>query len=155
MQYTKRVVLCAVSVSKAMRQVFVFSEQTPLGRDVAGLLQPETELDTLGWETDLDRAIRRIHENHPPAVIVVGQDVATDCGPSVARIQHECPGLQIAEVNLESRVVRLHIGDDCIVEELRELLKAVDLRGTPTRDRSPAHGSCARQKGSEGRDNSA
>lgn len=106
----------------------MFSEQAPFGRDLAGLLHPEAELDALGWETDLDRAIQRINEIHPPAVIVVGEEAETDCGPAVTRIQTECPGIQIAEVNLETRVVRIHGGEDQIVQELSDLLAAVERR---------------------------
>jgi hypothetical protein len=111
-----------------MRQVFVFSERMPCGHDLASLLHPEGELDALGWETDLDHAIRRIKELQPPAVIVVGRDAAIDCRPAVTRIQTECPGIQIAEVNLETRVVRIYGGEDLMLQELRELLLAVDWR---------------------------
>ena len=107
----------------------MFSDQVPCGRDLAGVLHPEAELNALGWETDLDRAIQRIRELHPPAVIVAGQDATTDCGPAVSRIQTECPGIQIAEINLETRVVRIYGGEDLIVQELRDLLSAVDSRG--------------------------
>jgi hypothetical protein len=80
-----------------MKQIFVFSEQAPCGRELADLLGAGTRLDALGWETDLDHAIRRIHEIHPPAVIVAGQDATTDCGPAVTRMQIECPGIQITQ----------------------------------------------------------
>lgn len=111
-----------------MRQVFVFSERAPCGPDLAGLLHPEGQLDALGWETDLDRAIRRIKEIQPPTVIVVGQDARTDCGPAVTRIQAECPGIQIAEINLEARAERACGGGDLILQELRDLLSAVEWR---------------------------
>ena len=120
------------------RQVFAFSEQSPFGRDLAGLLHPEAGLDALGWETNLDQAIRRIQKIQPPAVIAAAQDAATDCGLAVARIQTECPGIQIAEVNLDARLVRIHGGEDQIVQELRDLLSAVERRSAARRDKSPA-----------------
>lgn len=123
---------------RTMSQVFVFSEQTPFGGDAAGLLQPGAELDALGWETDLDQAIRRIHDNHLPAVIVVAQEAATDCGPSVAQIQRECPGIQIIAVNLETRVVCIHNGGDHLVQDLAELLSAVHRRCAACRERGGA-----------------
>jgi hypothetical protein len=111
-----------------MRQVFVFSERMPCGHDLASLLLPEGELDALGWETDLGHAIRRIKELQPPAVIVVGRDAEIDCGPAMTRIQTECPGTQVAEVNLETRVVRIFGAEDLMLQELRDLLLAVDWR---------------------------
>jgi len=114
-----------------MRLIFVFSEQMPFGHDLASVLHPEAMLDTVGWETDLDVAIRRLQSIRPPAVIVAGRDHDTDCGPAVARIQAECPGIQVVEVNLETRVVRIHGGEDELVQELSYLLWAVDaLRAT-------------------------
>ena len=117
----------------------MFSEQAPFGQDLAGLLHPGAELDALGWETDLEQAVRRIKEIQPHAVIVVGQDVATDCGPAVSRIQTECPDIQIAEINLETRVVCIYGKDDQIVQDLRDLLSAVGRRSAAERDGSLAH----------------
>jgi hypothetical protein len=111
-----------------MRQIFVFSEQLPFGHDLAGLLHPEAALDTLGWESDLDEAIRRLKAIRPPAVIVAGRDRETDCRPAVARIQAECPAIQVVEVNLETRVVRIHGGEEELVQELSYLLWAVETR---------------------------
>jgi hypothetical protein len=122
-----------------MRQVFVFSEQVPFGRDLAGLLDPEAELEVLGWETDLEKAIRRIIKIRPSAVIVAGQGAASDCGPAVTRLQTECPGIQIAEINLETGVVRIYGGEDQIVQELRDLLSAVERRRAAGRDEGLAH----------------
>jgi hypothetical protein len=117
-------------------QVFVFSEETPFGQDLAGLLHPQGELGALGWETDLNEAIRRIRKIHPPAVIVAGRTTDTDCGPAVTRLQAECPGLQIAEVNLENRTVRMCGGETQIVQELKELLETVERLGSQSRDKS-------------------
>jgi hypothetical protein len=121
-----------------MRQVFVFSERGPCGPDLASLLHPEGELDALGWETNLDRAIRRLKEIQPPTVIVVGQDAAIDCRPAVIRIETECPGIQIAEVNLETRVVRISGGVDLILQELKDLLSAVERLSAVLGSRLPA-----------------
>ncbi len=117
-----------------MSQVFVFAE-TPFGRDVAGLLYPETDLEALGWETDLDQAIGRIQKIHPPAVIVAGDH--TDGGPAVARIQAECPGIQIADVNLDTQTVRLYGGEGRILQELKDLLATVERLASP-RDKGQA-----------------
>jgi hypothetical protein len=109
------------------RRIFVFSEQAPTGRDLAGLLGSEGRLDAVGWETDLEQAIRRIQKIHPPAVIIADQNEAADCGPSVARILAECPGIQIAAVNLETGAMRIY-GKQQIVEELKALVSAVARR---------------------------
>lgn len=130
----------------AMSQVFVFAEQVPFGRDLTDLLHPEAELDALGWETDLDEAIWRIQEIHPPAVIVAGQDADTDCGTAVSRIQAECPGVQIAEINLETRVVRIYGGEDQIVHELKDLLSVVKRLGSAGRNEKLAHCQSVRRK---------
>lgn len=118
------------------RQVIVFSEKAPFGGNLAGLLHAETDLAALGWETDLDQAIQRIQTIRPPAVVVASQDADMDSSLAVTRIQNECPGLQIAEVNLESRTVRVYAAEDQIVQELKELLAAVERLGDQPRDKS-------------------
>jgi len=90
------------------------------------MLQPEAGLDALGWETDPEQAVRRIKEIQPSAVIIARQDGATDFGPDVARIQAECPGLQITEVDLETGVVRIYCGEEQVLQELKDLLSAVE-----------------------------
>lgn len=102
------------------------------------MLQRQAELDALGWETDLDRAIRRIHMTHPSSVIVAAQDAETDCGPALTRLQTECPGVQIVEINLETRMVRIFGGGDQILQELRDLLAAVEKRSSARGSRLPA-----------------
>jgi hypothetical protein len=62
-----------------------------------------------------------------------------DCGPAVTRLQTECPGIQIVEVNLETGVVRIYGGEDQIVQELRDLLSAVERRSAAGRDEGLAH----------------
>ena len=117
--------------------MFVFSERVPFSHDLASLLHPEAELDALGWETDLDQAIRPIQTIQPHAVIVAGRDTATDCEPAVARIQTEWPDIQIAEINLETRVVRIYGGEDQLVQDLRALLSAVEGPGAAASRRLP------------------
>lgn len=107
----------------------MFSERAPFGQELAELLNPEAELDVLGWETDLDQAIRRIRQIQPASVIVAGEGASIDWGPAVRRIQTECPGIQIAEINLETRIVHIYGVEDQFVEELRDLLSTVEGRG--------------------------
>ena len=109
-----------------MRQFFIFSERKPFGRDLANLLRADTELDALGWETDLEQAIRRIQKLNPPAVIVAVLDEMANCESAVARIQTEYPDLQITEINLATGVARIHGGESRIVQELRGLLSAIE-----------------------------
>jgi len=118
-----------------MSRIFVFSEQAPTGRDLASFLGSEGRMDAVGWDTDLDRAIRRIQRIHPPAVIIADQNEAADCAPSVARIMAECPGIQVAAVNLETGAMRIY-GKQQIVEELKALVSVVERRAGM--DSSPA-----------------
>jgi hypothetical protein len=107
----------------------VFSEHALCGQNLAELLHPEAELEVLGWETDLDQAVRRIRQIRPASIIVVGEEATTDCGPAVRRIQSECPDIQIAEINLETRIVRLYGVEEPFVQELRDLLSTVESSG--------------------------
>jgi len=116
-------------------QVFVFAEETPVSQDLAWLLHEPNKLGALGWETDLNEAIRRIHKIRPPAVVVASQDADMDSHLAVSRIQNECPEVQIAEVDLESRVVRVY-GKDQIFKELKELLAIVERLEGRSRNKS-------------------
>jgi hypothetical protein len=62
-----------------------------------------------------------------------------DCGPAVTRLQTECPGIQIVEVNLETGAVHIYGGEDQIVQELQELLSVVERRSAAERGESQAH----------------
>jgi chemotaxis response regulator CheB len=116
------------------RQTIIFVDKSPFGHDLAALLHAESELETLGWETDLDQAIVRIQKVQPPAVIVVAESADSDSGPVAARIQADCPRIPIAVINLETRSVRIYGGEEQIVEDLRTLVSAIEGIGASNED---------------------
>ena len=123
------------------RQTIIFVDKSPFGHDLAALLHAKSELETLGWETELDQAIVRIRKVQPPAIIVVAESADSDSGPVVARIEAECPRIPIAAINLETRAVSIYGGEDQLVEEVRTLISAIEGIGASEQDTCSCAGS--------------
>lgn len=111
------------------KQIFVFTENASFPCPLDGSLDAAAVLDAMAWETNLSQAIRRIRKFHPPAVIIACQNAGLDCALAAARIRAACPGIHVAEINLETGVVRIHCGEAPIVQELRLLFSAVERLG--------------------------
>lgn len=79
-----------------------------------------------GWATDLDEASRRIKQNQPFAVMVVTGDAITDCGPAIARLRAECPGVPIKAINVGIPENGVLAEEETGVQALRDLLSVVE-----------------------------
>lgn len=108
------------------RQVFVFSEQVPFDQHLERRVCPQIKWEPLGWETNLDRAIWRIHMLHPPAVIVANPRTSADCVLAVDRLRTECPDIQIFEIDLETPAAHIQSGQQQVIQELRQLITALE-----------------------------
>jgi hypothetical protein len=113
-----------------MKRVFIFSKQTPLSREIEGLLCEEPGLEILGWDQNLERAIQRIQEIHPELLIVVDDDLAgVDTKPVAGELLEACGGIRVVQIGLHSNLLRVYGGESRLVKEVKDLLRAIGPSG--------------------------
>jgi len=108
-----------------MKRVFIFSNPSLFGQGLEGLLCRESELDVLGWETDLEKAIRRVKEIRPGVVILAGEEARTDSTAAVMQILKESRGTLVVEVDLESRILHVYGEGHRLVREVEALMDVI------------------------------
>ena len=108
-----------------MRRVFIFSNPSLFGQGLEGLLCQESELDVLGWETDLERVIRRVKEIRPGVVILAGEEARTDSATAVMRILKESRGTLVVEVDLGTRILHIYGEGHRLVREVEALMDVI------------------------------
>jgi DNA-binding NarL/FixJ family response regulator len=109
-----------------MKRVFILSSHPLFGRGVESLLCRETGLEIVGWETDVDNAIRRIRELQPDVVILDNADPACDPTPAVMRILREGVGTKVIGLNLQDNTMCIYRGEQRVVKEVTDLVEAIE-----------------------------
>jgi len=108
-----------------MKRVFIFSNPSLFGQGLEGLFWQESELDVLGWETDLEKAIRRLKEIRPGAVILAGEEARTNSTAAVMRILKESRGTLVVEVDLETRILHIYGEGHRLIREVEALMDVI------------------------------
>jgi len=108
-------------------QIFIFANRAPTG-EPTGLLGSDARLEIVGWETEAEEALQRLQDIRPDVVIVAFEGAASKCAPVLARIAQASPGVQLLEINLETSVVQIHGGETAVVQDVRELMSAIQWR---------------------------
>jgi cyclic pyranopterin phosphate synthase len=107
-----------------MRRVFILSSHPLLGRGIETLLCQETELQIVGHERDLDRAIEQIKTLQPDVVIVDANDSEDNRARVLMRVLNEgCDRVCWAE--LRDNTVSIYQGEQRVIEELRDFVEAI------------------------------
>jgi chemotaxis response regulator CheB len=78
-----------------MKRIFMLSSHPLLGQGVESLLRRETGLEIVGREMDVDKAVERIKELRPDAVILDCAEPKCDPTPAVIRILGEGLGTKV------------------------------------------------------------
>jgi len=108
-----------------MKRVFIFSNPSLFGQGIEGLLCQESGLDILGWETDLEKAVRRIKEIRPGVVILAGEEGTSDSATAVMRILKEGRGTLVVEVDLETHILHIYGEGRRLVREVKDLMDVI------------------------------
>ncbi len=112
-----------------MKRIFLLSSHPLFGQGVESLLRRETELDIVGRESDIDRAIARIKKLRPDAVIVDSNDSIPDPALVVMRFLREGLETMVIGVNLWDNVVCVYRGQQGVIKEVRDLVQAIHGEG--------------------------
>lgn len=108
-----------------MKRVFVLSDGSLLGEGVRMLIGREADLDVVGCETDVDRAIERIREIQPDIVILDQDAWPGEPGPKMMSLQEKGAGIKFVGLSLQGNTVRCYWRETRMVERVEDLMKAI------------------------------
>ncbi|MBZ0310300.1 MAG: hypothetical protein K8I82_29840 [Anaerolineae bacterium] len=108
-----------------MKRVFIYSDGSLFSSGIKNLLDAQAELRVIGWETDLEAAIRQIQETHPDAILVITKG-SSDCFMSEGQCFLRAGGkAKIVELNLENSNVCIYSGEQLTIKEIGDLVKVI------------------------------
>ena len=90
------------------------------------LLRKEPDFQIVAQEEDISCAIEQIEALQPDVVILDSDDVLTDALPHLQRILVTTPTIKILGLSLQSNDVHVYQIDRWVVQEVSDLVKAID-----------------------------
>jgi AmiR/NasT family two-component response regulator len=107
-------------------RVLIVSSHPLFSQGVESLLRREVQLDIVGREMDVDKAVERIKELRPDVVIVDSGHPACDLTPAVMRILREGVGAKVIGLNLQDNTMCIYRGEQRMVKEVKDLVEAIE-----------------------------
>ena len=108
-----------------MSRLIIFCNRASLAQDLNDLLEQDLAVDVVGWEKDLEEAIRRIHQIRPEVVIVAIDDEDWQPSREVSRILEEDLQVSVVTMNLPSKTICIYRAHESMADSLEELLEVV------------------------------
>lgn len=112
-----------------MKRVFLISHCSILTQGLESLLDKEPELTVVGWEADLEKALRQIRALQPDVVIVEDGDPEGVRALAVLRILQWTTGTRVIGLNLTDNTIFIYEGEQRVITEVTDLVAGV--RGEP------------------------
>lgn len=114
-----------------MKRIFMLSSHRLFSQGVESLLRRDTGLEIVGRETDVDKAIERIKELRPDAVILDDAEPKCDPTPAVMRILGEGLGTKVIGLNLQNNTICIYLGEQRVVRCTEDLIEAIEHNPIP------------------------
>lgn len=110
-----------------MKRVFIFANQAMFAQGVMSLLGHEPDLTIIGWEADLDEALRQVRQTQPDVVILAQKDatLAAALDAIATRFLAEELNTKIIELNLHDNTVCIYQREQRVITEVADLLTAI------------------------------
>lgn len=109
-----------------MIQVFIISQYPLFGQGLRSILHEEREIDIIGQESDVDRAITRVADLQPD-VIILDSDDSTDVTNAVLlqRLLQENPTVRVVGMSLKHDQLRTYTTEHRVIKSVSNLLDAI------------------------------
>jgi len=112
-----------------MIRVLIVSPHRLLGQGLHDWLRQQEGLDVVGWETDTDKASKRIGELSPDIIVQDMSDSAKTPLAALMGLLADRPGAKVLGVNLRDNSICIYSSEQHAIDHVREFLEA--LRGPP------------------------
>ncbi len=108
-----------------MKRVFILSRHSLLSEGLKALLAREPELEIVGHETDLERAVACIAALEPDVVIVDATECTGDGSRATIRILEAGLRPCVITLNLRDNTLSIYHGEHRTVREVEDFVKAI------------------------------
>jgi TorA maturation chaperone TorD len=113
----------------ARKRVFLVTASTLFGRGVENLLRQEPRLEVVGCEADAERALQRIEELAPDAVIFEESGADSWLRQALTGILIRRLGTRVIGIDLHDSSICVYRGERRIAREVEDLVEAIEEQG--------------------------
>lgn len=117
-----------------MKRIFMLSTQSLFGLGVEILLRQDADMQLIGAETDIDRAIERIQVLCPDVILLDQDSAERDLETTVMRILKVMPSIKVVGLSLTDNTIHVYRGEQVIPREIGDLLQLI--KNDPWQERS-------------------
>lgn len=108
-----------------MKRVFILTSRSLFGQGVESLLRRETDLDIIGYETEVHRALARIRELQPDVVIFDNHDLPNSSLLAMIKLLRTTPHVKVIGLNLKENTFHIYQAVQREVKSLADLVDAI------------------------------
>ncbi len=109
-----------------MKRIFMFSTHPLFSQGVETLLCQNSQVEFVGRESDIEKAIERIQLLHPDIVIVDHESALCVQAPALLRILGDGTGPKIIGLNLLTNTMCIYRGEQKSAYRVEDLLQAIE-----------------------------
>ena len=108
-----------------MKRVLLFSSHTLFSEGIKNLLDSEADCEVIGWETNIDDAVKRIQELQPDAILVINLGSSSAFMSDGQRLMRAGKTAKIIELNLGNPDACAYYGEWRMIREVEDLVRAI------------------------------
>ena len=108
-----------------MKRVLLYSSRSLFAHGVKTLLDSEPDCEVIGWESDVEAAVKRVQELQPDVILVVNKGASDSPLSDGQRFLRAGKTAKIIELNSEDLNGCVYVGESLLIQEIGDLVKAI------------------------------
>jgi DNA-binding NarL/FixJ family response regulator len=108
-----------------MNRIFIISHHLMFGYGLESLLRQETELNIIGWETNITQGLQMIKELQPDVVILDRDDSAFNFTAELLHILNNNPGVKVICLNLRNNNLHIYQAHQRVATGFEDLVETI------------------------------
>ncbi len=118
--------ILALNEAGIMKRIFIYSNRSLFGQGIKNLLDAEPKLDVVGWETELEEAVRCVQNLQPDVVLILTQCSSPHVLSDGQRFLRAGVETKIVELSLEDSNAYVYRSEQQPVHEVSELIRIIE-----------------------------
>ncbi len=107
-----------------MKRIFILSRRSIFSEGLETLLDSQPGLDVIGCESDIEKAILRLKELQPDAILYL--DSSRGDSSVRSRILEQCPGVKFIRLNLDDNTCSITHDEQRTLARVQDFIQALE-----------------------------
>jgi chemotaxis response regulator CheB len=109
-----------------MTRIFIYSKPSLFSQGVESLLIGKPDMQVIGWASESDDAVKKIHELQPDIILVVNREFSLKASEDWKHFVSEGINTSIIELNLQMNIASYYRIEHQTVGQAEDLVKIIE-----------------------------